>query len=81
MGFVPAGGAPKACRGVPEASLDADRLSEAKELAERVGFEPTCRLRDNTLSRRARYDHFGTSPYWGNPIERTFYYTVARRSR
>ena len=31
-------------------------------LAERVGFEPTCRLPDNTLSRRARYDHFGTSP-------------------
>ena len=32
------------------------------EMAERVGFEPTCRFRDNTLSRRARYDHFGTSP-------------------
>jgi hypothetical protein len=32
-------------------------------LAERVGFEPTCRLPDNTLSRRARYDHFGTSPH------------------
>ena len=28
-----------------------------------MGFEPTCRLPDNTLSRRARYDHFGTSPY------------------
>ena len=38
-------------------------------LAERVGFEPTCRLPDNTLSRRARYDHFGTSPHGGNPIE------------
>ena len=32
------------------------------ELAERVGFEPTCPLRDKTLSRRPRYDHFGTSP-------------------
>jgi hypothetical protein len=32
------------------------------ELAERVGFEPTCRLPDKTLSRRPRYDHFGTSP-------------------
>src|SRR5215217_765061 len=32
------------------------------ELAERVGFEPTCRSRDKTLSRRPRYDHFGTSP-------------------
>jgi hypothetical protein len=33
-----------------------------RDLAERVGFEPTCRLRDKTLSRRPRYDHFGTSP-------------------
>ena len=32
-------------------------------MAERVGFEPTCRLPDKTLSRRPRYDHFGTSPY------------------
>ena len=32
------------------------------KLAERVGFEPTCRLPDKTLSRRPRYDHFGTSP-------------------
>ena len=31
-------------------------------VAERVGFEPTCRLPDKTLSRRPRYDHFGTSP-------------------
>src|SRR5690349_6193831 len=31
-------------------------------MAERVGFEPTCPLRDKTLSRRPRYDHFGTSP-------------------
>ena len=28
-----------------------------------MGFEPTCRLRDKTLSRRPRYDHFGTSPH------------------
>src|SRR5712692_3896701 len=34
-----------------------------KELAERVGFEPTCPLlAGKTLSRRPRYDHFGTSP-------------------
>ena len=33
-----------------------------RRLAERVGFEPTCPLRDKTLSRRPRYDHFGTSP-------------------
>ena len=38
------------------------RKNVKKSLAERVGFEPTCRLPDNTLSRRARYDHFGTSP-------------------
>ena len=32
-------------------------------LAERVGFEPTCRLlTDNPISSRARYDRFGTSP-------------------
>jgi hypothetical protein len=34
------------------------------KMAEREGFEPPCRLPDNTLSRRARYDHFGTSPYF-----------------
>ena len=32
-------------------------------MAERVGFEPTCRFPDKTLSRRPRYDHFGTSPF------------------
>ena len=33
------------------------------ELAERVGFEPTCPLlAGKTLSRRPRYDRFGTSP-------------------
>src|SRR3954462_2321431 len=37
-------------------------LNKCEELAERVGFEPTCRLPDKTLSRRPRYDHFGTSP-------------------
>ena len=35
---------------------------KGNNLAERVGFEPTCRLPDKTLSRRPRYDHFGTSP-------------------
>ena len=38
------------------------RLRRERRLAERVGFEPTCRLPDKTLSRRPRYDHFGTSP-------------------
>ena len=31
-------------------------------MAERVGFEPTCPVKGKTLSRRPRYDHFGTSP-------------------
>ena|GEM_PF-7115893 len=32
-------------------------------MAERVGFEPTCPLlAGKTLSRRPRYNHFGTSP-------------------
>ena len=43
-------------------SLKLLRKNSEQYLAERVGFEPTCRLPDNTLSRRARYDHFGTSP-------------------
>jgi hypothetical protein len=41
-----------------------------------VGFEPTCRLPDNTLSRRARYDHFGTSPVRRNSLKRTLDYTA-----
>jgi hypothetical protein len=45
-------------------------------MAERVGFEPTCRLPDNTLSRRARYDHFGTSPVRCNCLKRTLNYTA-----
>ena len=32
------------------------------KVAEREGFEPPCRLPGKTLSRRPRYDHFGTSP-------------------
>jgi hypothetical protein len=34
-------------------------------MAEREGFEPPCRLLGKTLSRRPRYDHFGTSPFSG----------------
>ena len=39
-------------------------------LAERVGFEPTWELPPIPLSRRARYDHFATSPRcnWGNSL-------------
>ena len=36
----------------------------ATTLAEGVGFEPTCRLiTDNSISSRARYDHFDSPPY------------------
>ena len=35
-------------------------------MAEREGFEPPCRLPGKTLSRRPRYDHFGTSPFFGS---------------
>ena len=31
-------------------------------LAEMVGFEPTCPVKDKTISSRSRYDHFDTSP-------------------
>ena len=31
-------------------------------LAEMVGFEPTCPIKDKTISSRARYDRFDTSP-------------------
>ena len=52
------------------------RVSQHKtlepDMAERVGFEPTWELPPNPLSRRARYDHFGTSPLrstGGDPLD------------
>jgi hypothetical protein len=47
-------------RGLP--TVAASEASAWRRLAEREGFEPPCRLPDKTLSRRPRYDHFGTSP-------------------
>ena len=32
-------------------------------MADRVGFEPTSRLRDYLISSQGRYDHFDTYPY------------------
>ena len=32
-------------------------------MAEKVGFEPTCRLPDKRISSAPRYDLFDTSPY------------------
>jgi uncharacterized RDD family membrane protein YckC len=46
----------------------ANDRTPVRKLAERVGFEPTCPLRDKTLSRRPRYDHFGTSPWCGSIV-------------
>lgn len=43
-------------------SPDAGLFSYCVNMAEREGFEPPCRLPGKTLSRRPRYDHFGTSP-------------------
>jgi uncharacterized protein YciI len=48
-------------------------------MAERVGFEPTCPLRDKTLSRRPRYDHFGTSPSRRTRTNRAFNYSARSR--
>ena len=31
-------------------------------MAEEVGFEPTCHLRDNLISSQGRYNHFDTPP-------------------
>jgi hypothetical protein len=49
---------------VARPSRNSSRLPShwAFKLAEREGFEPPCRLLGKTLSRRPRYDHFGTSP-------------------
>ena len=33
------------------------------DVADRVGFEPTSRLRDYLISSQGRYDHFDTYPY------------------
>src|SRR5437763_16773160 len=58
------------------------RESRERRLAEREGFEPPCRLPGKTLSRRPRYDHFGTSPYWivGVPCTPTSSLRYARSS-
>src|SRR5437016_11692196 len=50
--------------------------NDKRRLAERVGFEPTCPLRDKTLSRRPRYDHFGTSPSGVMRAKRTVDYSA-----
>ena len=46
-------------------------LSWCLLLAEMVGFEPTCPIKDKTISSRSRYDHFDTSPYSNHAVERS----------
>ena len=46
-------------------------LSWCLLLAEMVGFEPTCPIKDKTISSRSRYDHFDTSPYSNHAAERS----------
>jgi hypothetical protein len=60
-------------------SREPSHLTMRRRVSERVGFEPTCPLRDKTLSRRPRYDHFGTSPQVIGASNRTFNY-IPRRS-
>ena len=43
-------------------SLNHADLRQFLELAETVGFEPTCRFPDNRISSAARCDHFDTFP-------------------
>ena len=38
--------------------------SNLRLLAEMVGFEPTCQIKDKTISSRSRYDRFDTSAYF-----------------
>jgi hypothetical protein len=58
------------------------QYQERRRLAERVGFEPTCRLPDKPLSRRPRYDHFGTSPVgWSGRFSRAGFYDRASVDR
>ena len=60
-------------------SLNAARSAKRakRNLAERVGFEPTCPLRDKTLSRRPRYDHFGTSPQRNQASQNYLFYLIS----
>ena len=49
---------------MPDDKLNLELESEGGQVnvAERVGFEPTCRLLNHLISSQRRYGHFGTSP-------------------
>ena len=53
---------PRAAFRIPPSNEKA-ALTDGLILAEKVGFEPTWRVTANSISSRARYDHFDTSPY------------------
>ena len=44
-------------------ACSADGAASLTFLADRVGFEPTSRLRDYLISSQGRYDHFDTYPW------------------
>ena len=52
---------PRAAFRIPPSNEKA-ALTDGLILAEKVGFEPTWRVTANSISSRARYDHFDTSP-------------------
>ena len=56
-------GRPVLIRTIFAAKKKGTSLSRCLLLAEMVGFEPTCPIKDKTISSRSRYDHFDTSPY------------------
>ena len=52
-------------------------------LADRVGFEPTSRLRDYLISSQGRYDHFDTYPYIYNEtiIEQKLWFVKKKKTK
>ena len=50
-------------------------------LAERMGFEPMCRVTDNRISSAARYDHFDTFPRKYLFFTRNYSIANAKRAR
>lgn len=53
---------------IPEKAVKSKKSTSSKPacglefLAESVGFEPTCPVKDNCISSAARYDRFDNSP-------------------
>ena len=61
---IPKSDKKQAARVLARYTFSLDLVYYFKELAERAGFEPAWEcLAPKPLSRRPRYDHFGTSPW------------------